>query len=242
MDLKNLLLAAALLLPGRAFCEEWVIPRTTYYITAEQQRMPDFPPPPKAGSPEDLKDLALVMDWQVRRSGEDCAQANAAAHANYDTFFAGVSPFPHPLPSTAFAILARIKTETDGVAADIKEKFRRERPFLRDPELDPCLGRIGGLAYPSGHATISRVFAHVLAGLVSSDREVFFARADKAALERVIGGVHHPSDIEAGKELADRLYGKYMKSKVFRRDMKRLRKMVKKRRRVKAAPGRKDGR
>lgn len=237
MIIRLSLLAALLAAPSAAFCEEWIIPRTTYYITAEQQAMPDFPPPPEPGSPDDVRDLAVVLDWQMRRNAEDCAKANAAARANYDTFFGEVSPFPYPLPAAAAEILARVKTETDGVAADIKDKFRRERPFLREPALDPCLGRIGGLAYPSGHATISRVFAHILSELVPSDREVFFARADRAALERVVGGVHHPSDIEAGKELADRLYEKYRKSRVFRRDMKRLRKMVKKRRRVRAAAG-----
>ncbi len=215
-------LAAALLFPVFLHSEEWVIPRTTYYISADQQKFPDFPAPPEAGSKKDKADLAIVLDWQKRRAPRDCARAKAGAHAGYEEFFGDISPFAKPLPGEAALILGRVKTETDGAAADIKEVFKRPRPFLRDPALEPCLGRIGGLAYPSGHATISRLFALMLADLVPSRKRVFLARADEAALDRVIGGVHHPSDIEAGKKLADKLYRAYKKSPAFRADMETL--------------------
>ncbi|OGR42875.1 MAG: hypothetical protein A2X35_09575 [Elusimicrobia bacterium GWA2_61_42] len=228
MPIKKTLLAlaAALLLPVSLFCEEWVIPRTTYYITAEQQQLPDFPAPPEAGSKKDKADLAALREWQLKRTPEDCARANAGAHAGYEEFFGDLSPFPRPLPPAASAILKRVKTETDGAAADIKDMFKRPRPFLRDAALEPCLGRIGGLAYPSGHATISRLFALLLADLVPSRKKEFFARADAAALDRVIGGVHHPSDIKAGKRLAEKLYRRYKKSPAFRADMAALRELL----------------
>jgi acid phosphatase (class A) len=219
----NKLLLLALLLPAPAFCEEWIIPRTTYYMTADQQAMPDFPAPPEPGSLLDRQDLREVMAWQRRRTPGDCAKAQAAAHADFNNFFGDISPFPSPLPEEAAAVFKRLKTETDGVAADIKDKFKRKRPFLRDSALDPCLGRIGGLAYPSGHATISRLLALVLGELVPRRAGAYLARADEAGLDRVIGGVHHPSDIEAGKKLADRLFPAYMKSKKFREDLKTLR-------------------
>lgn len=225
--LKILLLTAVFaLLPASAFCADWIIPRTTYYITAEQQKMPDFPAPPEAGSKEDKADLAAVLAWQKRRSPRDCARANSGAHAGYEEFFGDISPFSRPLPADAGAIFNRVKTETDGAAADIKDIFKRLRPFFRDPELEPCLGRIGGMSYPSGHATISRLFALMLSDLVPSEKRVFLKRADEAALDRVIGGVHHPSDIEAGKKLADKLYRAYKKSPAFRADMKTLKDLL----------------
>ena len=219
---RLLLFLTAALLPACAAAADWVIPHTTYYITAEQQRFPDFPAPPRQGSRADKKDLAVLEDWQNRRTAEQCAAANAAARASYAEFFGDIGPFPRPLPAGAAAIFKRVQGETDGVAADIKDMFKRPRPFLRDPALDPCLGRVGGLAYPSGHATISRLFALMLADLVPSRKKEFFARADAAALDRVIGGVHHPSDIEAGKKLAEKLYKRYRKSPVFQADMRVL--------------------
>lgn len=228
MKLRKLLLslAAAFLFPVFLHSEEWIIPRTTYYISADQQKFPDFPSPPEAGSKKDKADLAVVLSWQSKRGPQDCARANAGAHAGYEEFFGDISPFTKPLPEEAAVIFRRVKTETDGAAADIKEIFKRPRPFLRDPALQPCLGRIGGLSYPSGHATISRLFALMLADLVPSGKSSFLARADEAALDRVIGGVHHPSDIEAGKKLADKLYRAYKKSPVFRSDMETLKALL----------------
>lgn len=221
MGLKYSLLALVLL-PSSAAAADWVIPHTTYYISAEQQRFPDFPPPPAEGSKAWLRDFSSLKDWQARRTAGQCARANAASRASFEEFFGDISPFPRPLPAEAAAILKRVQGETDGAAADVKDMFKRPRPFLKDASLDPCLGRIGGLAYPSGHATISRLFALMLADLVPARRKEFFARADEAALDRVIGGVHHPSDIEAGKKLAEKLYRRYRKSPAFMADMKTL--------------------
>ncbi|HAT72385.1 MAG TPA: hypothetical protein DCS63_06180 [Elusimicrobia bacterium] len=218
-----LILAVAFLFPGPGFSADWVIPRTTYYITADQQKFPDFPAPPADGSKTDGADLAALVDWQAKRTTEQCAKANSAAHAGFEEFFGDTSPFPRPLPEAAAVIFKRVKTETDGAAAEVKELFKRPRPFLRSARLEPCLGRVGGLSYPSGHATISRLFALMLADLAPSRKKEFFARADEAGLDRVIGGVHHPSDIVAGKLLADKLYRKYKKSPAFRADMKTLR-------------------
>ncbi|MDT8285583.1 MAG: phosphatase PAP2 family protein [Elusimicrobiales bacterium] len=226
---KYPVLAACLLLCAAAAsrAEDWVIPRTTYYISAEAQEFTGFPPPPADGSPADLADLQGVRDWQVKRSTAQCAAANAAARAAFTEFFGEISPFPSPLPPGAAVILGRIKKETDGAAAGIKDRFERPRPFLRADDLDPCLGRIGGKAYPSGHATISRVLALILSDLVPSRRKEFLARSDEAALERVIGGVHHPADIEAGKLLGDRLYAAYSRSPAFKADMRSLRGFLK---------------
>ncbi|HOI43047.1 MAG TPA: phosphatase PAP2 family protein, partial [Elusimicrobiales bacterium] len=215
----TLLLPALLAAPEPLRGEDWVIPRTTCYISAGEQEFTDFPPPPADGSPADLSDLQGVRDWQIKRSTAQCAAANAAAHASFTEFFADISPFPSPLPERAKAILDRVKKETDGAAAAVKDMFGRPRPFLRAPDLDPCLGRIGGKAYPSGHATISRVLALMLSDLVPDRRAAFMARADAAALDRVIGGVHHPADIEAGKLLGDRLYAAYSRSPAFKDDM-----------------------
>lgn len=221
-----LTLAAALAFPAFLHSEEWIIPRTTYYISADQQKFPDFPAPPEAGSKEDKADLLAVRDLQRARTKLDCARANAGAHAGFEEFFGDISPFPRPLPEEAAVIFRRVKTETDGAAADVKELFKRPRPFLRDKKLKPCLGRIGGLAYPSGHATISRLFALMLADLEPADKDAFMDRADAAALDRVIGGVHGPADIEAGKLLADKLYNAFKKSPAFRADMETLRAML----------------
>ncbi|OGR52166.1 MAG: hypothetical protein A2049_12730 [Elusimicrobia bacterium GWA2_62_23] len=220
------LLLAAALSAVPAFAAEWVIKQSTYYLTAQQQSFPDFPAPPAAGSKQDQADFAVLKEWQLKRTPEDCARANAGAHAEFKEFFGDMSPFADPLPAEAAVILDRVRADTDWAVYGIKERFKRPRPFLTDKELEPCLGRAGGKAYPSGHAAISRVFALLLADLVPSRRADFLARADEAALDRVIGGVHHPTDIEAGKRLADRVYKAFKKSRRFKQDLKALRALL----------------
>ncbi len=211
MDIKRPLFiaAAALFLPLSGFSADYVIVRSTYYLTARQQELADFPAPPAAGSEADRADMATLKDWQGKRTA-------------YGEFFGDISPFPAPMPAPAAEVFRRVKAQTDAVAAQLKERFRRPRPFARDAALEPCLGRVGGLAYPSGHATISRLFALILADLVPSRKKEFLARADEAALYRVIGGVHYPSDIEAGRKLAEKVYRAYEKSPAFRADIKIL--------------------
>ncbi len=218
-----LILTAALFFPLSGFTADYVIERSTYYLTFQQQEFRDFPAPPAAGSKADLADLAALKDWQARRTPAQCAKAAAEAHATYEEFFGGLTPFPAPMPEAAARIFARVRSEADGTISGIKDKYKRPRPFHRDAALDPCLGRIGGLAYPSGHAAISRLFALMLGDLVPARKKEFLARADAAALDRVIGGVHHPSDIEAGKMIAGKLYRAYKKSPAFRADMGTLR-------------------
>lgn len=224
--LKVLLPALLPLCCAPLAAEEWIIPRTTYYLTLKQQAFPDFPAPPADGSEADKADLAELLRVQSSLKPGDCLRAQGSAKADFENFFGEASPFPSPLPREAAEVLKRLKTETDGVAADVKDRFKRKRPFLREPAVDPCLGRIGGLAYPSGHATISRLFALVLSDLVPQRRREYLRLADEAAQDRVIGGVHHPADIAAGKELAERLYRRYKGSHVFKRDMRRLRELL----------------
>lgn len=230
MKLQRTLLiaAAALLFPLSGFTADYVIQRSTYYLTFQQQGFPDFPAPPAAGSKADLADIAALKDWQARRTPEQCAKAASEAHATYEEFFGDITPFPAPLPAAAAQIFDRVRSEADGTISGIKDKYKRPRPFHRDAALDPCLGRIGGLAYPSGHATLSRLYALMLADLVPSRKQEFFARADEAALYRVIGGVHYPTDIEAGKKLAEKLFRAYKKSPAFRADLKTLKGLLQK--------------
>jgi acid phosphatase (class A) len=186
------------------------------------------PPPPTPGSPEDRKDLEVLSDWQARRTSADCAGANAQARADYDKFFGDVSPFPQPLPSEVSAILFRVYVDGSKAVALAKKKYARPRPFRRNKALKPCLGRVSGLSYPSGHATVSRLFALLLGDVAPARAAEFLARSERAALNRVIGGVHHPTDIEAGKLLGSAVYAELVKTTAYRADLEKLRALARK--------------
>lgn len=227
MNLKNLALALALALPlcgcGRAQLYLYQLLGPDHHYVAASGPAATVPPPPAAGSPADQADLKTLEDWQARRTAEDCAAANAQAEADYEQFFGDVSPFPRPLPPDASTILFRVYYDGGKAVAAAKKKYGRPRPYLRDEKLKPCLGRVGGLAYPSGHAAVSRLFALLLGDVDPARRAVFLEKSDRAALNRVIGGVHHPSDIEAGKLLGNAVYAEMLRQPAFLSDLEKLR-------------------
>ncbi|MDA8131170.1 MAG: phosphatase PAP2 family protein [Elusimicrobia bacterium] len=195
-----------------------------YYVSPWQVDMSGFQPPPAEGSAEDRRDLAEVLRWQAERTEAQCAVAADQAQATYESFFGEISPFGPSTPAEVGKILQKIKLDTSSVVFLQKRKYARPRPFLRDPAIRPCLKKESGYAYPSGHSTAARVFGLLLSDLVPSESAEFMSYADQAALNRVIAGVHHPSDIEAGKKLGDAVYAALRRSPSFKKDMAVLRK------------------
>ena len=201
-----------------------------HYLDPAAQSISQIAPAPAEGSEPDRIDLAALHEWQDKRTQAECDRAKSETSASYNEVFGALTPFPAPLPKKAAAILAKIKADTDDTVVVIKSHYNRQRPFNRDAALKPCidpsLGKIGPLAYPSGHATITRVFALLLSDLVPARKDLYMAKADEAALNRVIAGVHHPSDVEAGKRLADSLYAQFLKVPAFRKDLAKLRALL----------------
>ncbi|MDD5208655.1 MAG: phosphatase PAP2 family protein [Elusimicrobiales bacterium] len=196
------------------------------YLSQSELQISGFPAPPAIGSAEDKADLAAVLQWQKDRTGAQCAAAMAQSDESYLSLFGGVNPFPVPLPPEVGAFFKRVGTETGDAVRNIKKTYKRERPFVRSAEVQPCLGRVQGLSYPSGHAAVARVYALVLSGLLPRQGAIFNRAADQAALNRVIGGVHHPTDVEAGKKLGELLFSKFRQNPAFAADMSGLSKYL----------------
>ena len=223
---KIKLLPLIVLSLGLAACSSFGAHRsdgTAVYLDKARLETMDFPPAPAPGSPTDRADLIALHDWQSRRTAEQCDKAASEGEAYFDQFFGELNPFTGPLPKESRKFILRVRKDTETAVNIYKNRNARQRPFLEDPSLTSCLGKIGGLAYPSGHATLARVYALMLTEISPLRRSEFMARGDEAALYRVIVGVHHPSDIEAGKQLGDILFGRFMQNSGFRAGLERLR-------------------
>ena len=197
-----------------------------HHYVASGRAVDSLPPPPAPGSPADQADISALKDWQARRTDAECAAAKAQSSADFEAFFGGISPFPDPMPDEASSVLFWVYYDGSRAVSAAKKKFGRKRPFVRYDDLKPCLGPVSGKAYPSGHAAVSRLLALVLSDVYPAGRAVFLARSDQAALNRVIGGVHHPSDIEAGKRLGDELHAELLGNEAFRADLEKLRRLA----------------
>ena len=168
-----------------------------------------MPAPPTDESLAGQADLEAVLIAQAQRSE---VEAHAAAFDGdlgpraWAAFNLGpdVRPDRYPL---AFALFDAVRTDMTKVVDDVKAKgHQRPRPHQRDPlRVKPSLSikGHGSNSWPSGRAAASRVWAGVLSDLFPEKAETLAAAAERTALLRVVGGVHYPSDLVAGKALAD---------------------------------------
>lgn len=224
LRLPALAALALLCLAGAAGARKYE-PQPPLYLDRSKLTALEFPPAPAAGSPTDTADLDEVRSWQKRRTDEQCARAVSQARATFDEFFGDLSPFVKPMPGEAADFFLQVGYDADAATGVVKEREKRPRPFRRVSGIKTCpdLKKPGGYSYPSGHAAISRVYALILTELAPARRNEFITRANDAALNRVIGGVHHPSDIAAGKRLADQIYPMLKRDPAFAAQLERMR-------------------
>ena len=79
-----------------------------------------------------------------------------------------------------------------------KKKWKRLRPPLADERIHPCVPLETTFSYPSGHATIGAFWATILAEMFPADRDIILARGTQIGFDRLIAGMHWPSDVIAG--------------------------------------------
>jgi len=195
-----------------------------YYVPPGQFKTVQFTPPPGPDSDAWKTDIAVVSDWQAKRTGADCARADRTFIITFDSLWGDRNLFPQPLPADVQNFFSRLDSDIDTAARVMKDRFRRPRPDISNPCPGPNsrMKKGGGYSYPSSHAAISRVFAGVLADIAPERKSEFIAKADEIAGDRVIIGVHYPSDIAAGKDFGDLFHSELLKSETYLLDFKRI--------------------
>jgi acid phosphatase (class A) len=68
-----------------------------------------------------------------------------------------------------------------------------------DSRVKPIVKLSTSGSYPSGHTTVGTLMGIVLAQMLPENRTNILARAWAYGQNRVIAGIHYPSDIEAGR-------------------------------------------
>ncbi len=105
------------------------------------------------------------------------------------------------------ALSAQIEASEKADVEPVKYIFARIRPYHFDKTLHPvCPATKKDDSYPSGHAMSGYLEALTLASILPEKKDALFARADEYAHNRLVCGVHHPSDIAASRPLAYALY------------------------------------
>jgi acid phosphatase (class A) len=175
-------------------------------------------PPPLPGSPEQTADLEEVRAVYHAASSNDIAAAYAEKKFSVFNFTPVVGDFftANKLPKTA-EFFKRVQLDAETVTDLGKDYFRRPRPYTTDPTL--ANGKLEkSFSYPSGHSTESMVLALVLADLLPDKHDAIIAHARAMGWHRVQIARHYPTDIYAGRVLAQAIVKQFQKSDKFNED------------------------
>jgi hypothetical protein len=182
------------------------LPRAVRAQPAAALVEPDWPgllgPIPQPGSRESQDELAVLRWLQRTRTRAEVDRARSEASLEPAAFAPAIQrPFDPGSHPRTLALLARARTDLGRVTSSLKKRYGRRRPFLDNPDLRPAVFREPSASFPSGHASLGALWADLLGELDPADREAIRERGAQIGTDRVLAGVHWPSDVEAGQRL-----------------------------------------
>jgi acid phosphatase (class A) len=175
-------------------------------------------PPPLPDSPEQAADLQEVRTVSQSAPDTDRAAAQTETKFTMFTFTPEIGPFfePGKFPKTE-ALLNNVRGDAETIVDNAKDYWKRPRPYKVDPSL--ANGKLEkSFSYPSGHSTESMVLALVMADLFPEHRDAIIGEARNIGWHRVEIARHYPTDIYAGRVLAQAIVRQMKKDADFQKD------------------------
>ncbi|MEI6810035.1 MAG: phosphatase PAP2 family protein [bacterium] len=178
-----------------------------------------LPAPPAADSDETKAELETILRIQETRTPAQVDRAKADAKISMVSFCpqAGSWFTPETLPLTA-ALLKKVEKDSKYYTETAKNAFARKRPkaVLGTAKTIVDSGDEG--SYPSGHSTRGMLLAIVISQLLPENEPALMNRGWELGWDRVIAGVHYPSDIVAGRVLGKAIARAMMGNPAFKLD------------------------
>jgi acid phosphatase (class A) len=177
-----------------------------------------LPPPPSPDSQESVAEMNLILRLQETRTADDAKRVKS--EIDYDVFaFADVlgPNFNAKECARTNEIFAKVVAEAKPVSSASKEQWSRPRPTV-DPRVH-ALDHEKSFSYPSGHSTRATVYAELLAEAVPSRRDALLERGREIGWDRVIAGIHFPSDVYAGRVLGHAIAQSMLRDPARRREI-----------------------
>ena len=219
---RLLVVALALLIPSSpAFAKEksagWKLPEKAALLLL-------VPSPPAMGSAGEQADLDGVLAMQFNPSPEVLAHAEQTVGFTVFAFsdVLGADFNAEFYPKTA-EFFDRLEATANQQKNFLKDTYRRIRPYRAFPEqVKALVTKEEGYSYPSGHSTRAWLFALVLGALDQGNRNAYLASAMQVCQDRVIGGMHYPSDVLESRILAEEIYRDLLSNKEFMNDLEKI--------------------
>lgn len=165
-----------------------------------------LPGPPSDNSAEAREELDLMLSIQEKRTKDDVARCASEVKLKVDVFASVMGPWftEKNLPRLA-KVFAALETDSKQASNAAKAAYHRPRPEHEDKRIHVPIDDETTFAYPSGHATRGMLYALLLVELAPDHRDALLERGREIGWDRVIAGLHHPSDIIAGRVLGKAL-------------------------------------
>lgn len=166
-----------------------------------------IPPPPPNGGTDTLLELNAVVERQVNSSDDDRGYAISMDEFKNHYEMWATEATKATKEKYDYDFFFRIGTCIEGFLNYMKIKYDRPRPYQLAPimgkRVDLFINEPGTASYPSGHAMDAWTFAGILCRRHPQHSNKFRSIADRVCDSRVVGGAHFPSDLKAGKMLAE---------------------------------------
>jgi acid phosphatase (class A) len=244
--MRRYLFTSALLF-GLSISPLWALSNEPYLAPGQVDAIMLLPPPP-ANSEVQKRELNEVLAAQkartpalVKRALDDKVDLFGFATVLGPKFTAENIPI-------AAAFIRKVGRETGAQVNLVKDCWERPRPFVVSAEVHPPGTMAQDMAikpgapekntaphdasspcrpvetpafsysYPSGNSNFGATTALLLAAMVPEKRSEIFARGWEFGENRLIAGVHFPSDIESGRISATAMVAVMMQSPAFKTD------------------------
>jgi acid phosphatase (class A) len=223
-----LALVTAPLLQSCTSTQARVVDLASPYIDARKIDLRTLLPPPPAENSETTRaETTLILKLQSEIAPEHAERVRADAEASIYRFadaLGNPEAFTRERLPRTHALFRKVKYEQAAVVHVGKRGFERRRPFRFQGDVVPLVDKPRTASYPSGHSMWARTVGLLLADMLPEHREKIMARADEYAFNRVLAGVHYPSDIEGGKLAGTALAAFLLASPAFQKDYEEARK------------------
>lgn len=181
-----------------------------------------LPPPPADRGPLSRGEIELMLALRAEASDAVRTRAKSEEILRGWTFADVLGPgfTKEKMPLTG-ELLHRAEQDANVVTDRVRASWPkpRVRPPNQDTRMTPLFAVPNGASYPSGHSIRAMMFARVLAMLAPDKKDELLQRARLVAYDRLVAGVHFPSDVAAGLELGSQIADQLALSPQFQADL-----------------------
>ncbi|MGB4100721.1 MAG: phosphatase PAP2 family protein [Alphaproteobacteria bacterium] len=180
-------------------------------------------PAPRANKSSTIRtDILHIIGFQTYAAPEEITAARDEQNLRPEHLVSvidkNVSQTELPL---TFALLDRVAADVSAVTRAAKKRWRTTRPYQLDRRVKLLVDPLApdNYGYPSGHTSLSLVWADILAELDPAAAAPLQQQAARIAMHRVLAGVHTTQDITGGKKLGTAILAALKTKPAFQSDL-----------------------